>query len=53
MKPSERDISTLRHIAHYCDEIIDAINKYDLTLEKTAAEYIYKKLASNERFVDW
>ena len=33
MKPDDRDISTLRHIVRHCDDIIDAINKHNLTLD--------------------
>ena len=42
MKPSERDVSTLRHILHYCSEIIETIDKYDLTLAKITTEFVYK-----------
>ena len=42
MKPGERDISSLKHIVHYCDEITDTIEQYNLTLEKITSEYVYK-----------
>ncbi|MDR1359274.1 MAG: hypothetical protein LBJ48_08015 [Coriobacteriales bacterium] len=31
MKPGERDLSTLRHIISYCDEISDALVNHGLT----------------------
>ena len=42
MKQDNRDLSTLRHIIFYCDEIIDAISKHNLTLGKIAADSVYK-----------
>ena len=48
MKPIERDISTLRHIIKYCDEITNAIDKHNLTLEALTSDSLYKNaLAMN------
>jgi uncharacterized protein with HEPN domain len=46
MKHDERDISTLRHIILYCDEIDEALRKHDLTLEKVKSDSIYKNALS-------
>ena len=46
MKQDNRDLSTLRHIIFYCDEIIEAINKHNLTLEKTSMDSVYKNALS-------
>ena len=42
MKLEERDISTLRHIVSYCDEIADALSTHKLTKESVAADSLYK-----------
>ena len=42
MKHSDRDESILRHIVRYCDEIAEAIDRHDLTLEKVASDNVYK-----------
>jgi len=42
MKPSERDISTLRHIVKYCDEIMETVEKHNLTLEVLSGDTLYK-----------
>jgi uncharacterized protein with HEPN domain len=42
MKHGNRDLSTLKHIVFYCDEIDDAINQHELTLEKVKADSLYK-----------
>ena len=48
MKPDERDISTLRHIVKYCDEITGAVNKHNLTLDIISGDTLYKNaLAMN------
>ncbi|MDR1082936.1 MAG: DUF86 domain-containing protein [Coriobacteriales bacterium] len=48
MKHSDRDLSTLRHIVFYCDEIDGAIDQHGLTLEKVKADSLYKNaLAMN------
>jgi uncharacterized protein with HEPN domain len=48
MKRNDRDISTLKHIVFYCDEIDDEINRHGLTLEKVKADSLYKNaLAMN------
>jgi len=46
MKPSERDISTLKHIVKYCNEITEAIINHELTLEKVASDFVYKNALS-------
>ena len=46
MKPEDRDISTLRHIVSYCDEIIEAIKKHSLTQECVAKDTLYKNALS-------
>ena len=42
----ERDISIIKHIIHYCDDINDAIFKHTLTLEKISSDSIYKNALS-------
>ena len=42
MKPEDRDISTLRHVAEYCCEITDAISKRNLTLDAVANDSFNK-----------
>ena len=42
MKPNERDVSTLRHIISYCDEITEAVNKHSLTLDVVIGDTLYK-----------
>ncbi len=42
MKPSDRDISTLRHIIRYCDEIAEMIHGHELTLDKVKADPLYR-----------
>jgi len=42
MIPSERDISTLRHIVVNCDEITEAVSKHNLTIDLIAADTLYK-----------
>jgi uncharacterized protein with HEPN domain len=46
MKHRERDISTLRHIIFYCDEITDAISKHNLSLERVQSDSVYKNALS-------
>jgi uncharacterized protein with HEPN domain len=46
MKHSERDISTLKHIIEYCEEIADSISRHDLTIEKLEADFVYKNALS-------
>jgi uncharacterized protein with HEPN domain len=46
MKHSERDISTLKHIIFYCDEISEAVRKHNITLEKVRSDTIYKNALS-------
>jgi len=46
MKPEDRDISTLRHIVSYCDEIIEAVKKHSLTQERVATDALYKNALS-------
>jgi len=48
MKPCERDISSLRHIVLYCDEITEAVSKHNLTLDIIEGDALYKNaLAMN------
>ena len=42
MKHNDRDISTLKHVIHYCNEINEAIKKHELTLEKITEDTVYK-----------
>ena len=42
MNHSERDISVLKRIVHYCDEIVEAIQKHELTLDKVNSDSLYK-----------
>jgi uncharacterized protein with HEPN domain len=42
----ERDISAIKHIIRYCDEINDAITRHELTLEKITSDSIYKNALS-------
>jgi len=42
MKQDDRNASTLRHIVFYCNEIVDAIRRHSLTVEKVAADPVYK-----------
>jgi uncharacterized protein with HEPN domain len=46
MTHSERDLSTLKHIILYCDEINMAITTHALTLEKVKADVVYKNALS-------
>ena len=46
MKPDERDISALKHIVKYCNEISEAISKHNLTIEKVASDFVYKNALS-------
>jgi len=46
MTPSERDISILKHIANYCEEITDAIEKHNLTLDSISSDNVYKNALS-------
>jgi uncharacterized protein with HEPN domain len=46
MNHDERDLSTLRHIVQYCDEINEAITAHDLMLEKVASDFVYKNALS-------
>ena len=46
MTPHERDLSVIKHIMRYCDEIIDAVSKYELSLERINSENIYKNALS-------
>ena len=46
MKPSDRNVSTLRHIIKYCDEITDAVERHELTLEKVSGDSVYKNSLS-------
>ena len=48
MMPNERDISTLRHIISHCDEIAEAVDKHNLTLDIINGDALYKNaLAMN------
>jgi len=42
MKPSERDISTLKHIVKYCGEITNSISTHNLTLEAIEKDALYR-----------
>ena len=42
MKPEDRDVSALRHIVEYCNEITEAISKRNLTLEAVANDSFNK-----------
>jgi uncharacterized protein with HEPN domain len=42
MRHSARDLSALRHIIYYCDEIDTAVGKHGLTLDKVKADPLYK-----------
>jgi len=42
MNPSDRDISTLRHIVTYCEEILESIEKHNLTLDTIKGDTLYK-----------
>jgi len=42
MKPSERDISSLRHIVKHCEEIVEAVEKHSLTLDIVSSDNLYK-----------
>jgi uncharacterized protein with HEPN domain len=46
MKHRERDISALKHIILYCDEIKEAVNRHSLTLGKIKSDSIYKNALS-------
>jgi uncharacterized protein with HEPN domain len=46
MKHLERDLSCLKHIIQYCDEIIFAITAHDLTLEKVENDSFNKNALS-------
>jgi len=46
MTLDERDISILKHIVVYCDEIIEAIEKHSLTLEMISSDNVYKNALS-------
>jgi uncharacterized protein with HEPN domain len=46
MTHSERDLSTLKHIVLYCDEIDLVISSHNLTLEKVKADIVYKNALS-------
>jgi len=46
MMHSERDLSALRHIVKYCDEISEAISKHNLTIEKVSSDFVYKNALS-------
>ena len=42
MRHSARDLSTLKHIVWHCDEINEALEKHELTLEKVKTDSLYK-----------
>ena len=46
MKPNERDISTLKHIVVYCDEIAPSIERHGLTLEIISDDSVYRNALS-------
>jgi uncharacterized protein with HEPN domain len=46
MDNKKRDISALRHIAAYCDEITASIERHNLTLDKVIADTVYKNALS-------
>jgi len=46
MTPSERDLSILKHIVQYCDEIIEAIDKHNLTKDSITKDNVYKNALS-------
>ena len=48
MKPIERDISSLKHIIYYCNEILNTVIKHKLTLSMLSCDTLYKNaLAMN------
>jgi uncharacterized protein with HEPN domain len=50
MRHEERDLSTLRHIILYCDEIAEAIVRHNLTLEKVQTDPVYKNALAMSLF---
>ena len=46
MKHNEWDISTLKHIVVYCNEIASSIERHSLTLEKISVDSVYKNALS-------
>lgn len=46
MKPSDRDISILRHIVTYCQQIEQTINRFGDSAEIFATDLIYRNAAA-------
>jgi len=46
MKPCERDLSTVKHIVKYCNEIIETVEKHNLTCERISNDNVYKNALS-------